>query len=280
MYGPGPSGLEGQRIYKSGDLGRQENEPYCGKNPNNDEHILCAFNWYGFSDRPLELGDAWIAVSEKIGNKWYRHPLPGTNLNNPLFREFAADPIVAVFPGGAMVFALVGDRGGNSAMVVWRAMELNRESGVRYVFEAGARVLEELGGVHFIDKPAAKLIPAANGGFTSVTMTLEEKDPVTGENLVVTRDWPNFRGVVSFADFGGGGQNIRTWSVYSDDFFASTSNKSQISNTSGLDQGLFVENKGNELLYVWRRFDSGEGRASIMGAHSRNGGRKIGKARC
>jgi hypothetical protein len=272
--------LNGQLIYEPGQLGRQENEPSCGVNPLNELHILCAYNWYGFSDLPNEHGDAWIAISETTdgGRHWIRRPLTGTKLNYPVGKEFAADPTVLVFPGGAMVTSIAGNRSGNSVMLVQRMIELNRESGFRYVSEAGQIVVDSLEGSHFIDKPDSQIIPAPNGGFGQVTMTLEEKDPQTGQNLVVTRQWPNFRLVVTFADFNASGQNIRTWSKESDNFGLSFSNKTQISNTSGLDQGLSVENKGNDLLYVWRRFDSGEGHSSIVAALSNDSGSRIGKA--
>jgi hypothetical protein len=272
----------GNLIYNNGQLARQENEPSCGINPLNPLNKLCAFNWYGFSDRP-EHGDAWIGFSESIdGRTFKRRPLVGTNNNNPIFKEFAADPTMLVFPGGAMVTFLAGDRVGNSAMVVQRMMEVNREYGFRHVSEERLITIESLGGVHFIDKPDTQIIIDPDGGFSDVTMTLEEpvdddNDPATPPVTEVTRQWPNFRIVASFADFGGSGENIRTWSTYPDDFGETWSNKRQISNTSGLDQGLSIENKGDDLLYVFRRFDSGEDRASIMGGLSRDRGNRIGK---
>ena len=212
------------RIYNNGQLARQENEPSCGINPLNKLNILCSFNWYGFADR-REQGDAWIGFSESLdGRTFTRRPLTGYNAHkNPIGKEFAADPTMLVFPGGAMVTFIAGDRSGNSVMVD------------------------------------------------------HDNDPSTPPQLEITRDWPNFRVVVSFADFGGSGENIRTWSTYSDDFGVTWSNKRQISNTSGLDQGLSIEDKGDDLLYVFRRFDSGENRASIMGALSGDRGERIGK---
>jgi hypothetical protein len=271
------------RIYNNGQLARQENEPSCGINPLNKLNILCSFNWYGFADR-REQGDAWIGFSESLdGRTFTRRPLTGYNAHkNPIGKEFAADPTMLVFPGGAMVTFIAGDRSGNSVMVVQRMMEVNREYGFRHVSEERLITIESLGGVHFIDKPDAQIMIKPNGGFSKVTMTLEEpvdhdNDPSTPPQLEITRDWPNFRVVVSFADFGGSGENIRTWSTYSDDFGVTWSNKRQISNTSGLDQGLSIEDKGDDLLYVFRRFDSGENRASIMGALSGDRGERIGK---
>ena len=273
----------GDLIYNNGQLARQENEPSCGINPLNPLNRMCAFNWYGFSDRP-EHGDAWIGFSESMdGRTFKRRPLTGYNKHkNPIGKEFAADPTMLVFPGGAMVTFIAGDRAGNSVMVVQRMMEVNREYGFRHVSEERLITIESLGGVHFIDKPDAQISIDPSGGFSDVTMTLEEpvdddNDPSTPPVTEVVRQWPNFRIVVSFADFGGSGENIRTWSTYSDDFGVTWSNKRQISNTSGLDQGLSIENKGNDLLYVFRRFDSGENRASIMGALSRDRGERIGK---
>jgi hypothetical protein len=271
------------RIYNNGQIGRQENEVSCGVNPLNDLNILCAYNWYGFADRP-EQGDAWIGFSEAIdGHTFVRRPLPGYKAHiNPLNKEFAADPTMMVFPGGAIVTYIAGDRNGNSVLVAQRMMEVNREFGFRHISENRALIIESLGGVHFIDKPDAQIIIDPAGGTTPVTMSLEEpidcdNNPDTPPVFECTRDWPKFRIVASFADFGGSGENIRTWSTYSDDFGVTWSNKRQISNTSGLDQGLSIEDKGDDLLYVFRRFDSGENRASIMGALSTDRGERIGK---
>ena len=270
-------------IYNNGQLARQENEPSCGINPLNPLNKLCVFNWYGFSDRP-EHGDAWIGFSESIdGRTFKRRPLTGYNAHkNPIGKGFGFDPTMLVFPGGAMATFLVGDRNGNSAMVVQRMMEVNREYGFRHISEERLITIESLGGVHFIDKPDSQILIEPTGGTSPVTMILEEpvdhdNDPVTDPQTEVTREWPNFRIVVSFADFGGSGENVRTWSKYSDDFGITWSNKRQISNTSGIDQGLTIEDKGNDLLYVFRRFDSGEGRASIMGALSKDRAKRIGK---
>ncbi|HSD69510.1 MAG TPA: HYR domain-containing protein, partial [Woeseiaceae bacterium] len=265
--------------YDNGQLGRQENEPSCAIDPLNELHIACAFNWYGFSDQPEKQGETWIAFSETTdGRHFIRRPLTGTKLNFPLHREFAADPTVLVAPGWAAVTSIVGDRNGNSVMVIQRMLELNREDGFRYVSEAGQVVVSVVSGSRFIDKPDSYVLIDPNGGTRSVTMTLEETDE-NGDPLVVTREIPNFRIVVTYADFNASDQNIRTWSTFSDDFGAagSWSNPRQISNTSGLDQGLSLASKGNDVLYTFRRFDSGEGSSAIMGALSRDRSSRIGK---
>ncbi|HEX9853556.1 MAG TPA: hypothetical protein VGA68_11100, partial [Woeseiaceae bacterium] len=265
--------------YDNGQLGRQENEPSCAIDPLNELHIACAFNWYGYSDQPEKQGETWIAFSETTdGRHFMRRPLTGTKLNYPLGKEFAADPTVLVAPGWAAVTSIVGDRNGNSVMVIQRMLELNRESGFRYVSEAGQIEVSVVSGSRFIDKPDSYVIIDPNGGTTSVTMTLEETDE-NGDPLVVTREIPNFRIVVTYADFNASNQNIRTWSTYSDAFGAagSWSPPRQISNTSGLDQGLSLASKGNDLLYTFRRFDSGEGSSAIIGALSRDRANRIGK---
>ena len=265
--------------YENGQLGRQENEPSCAVDPLNELHIACAFNWYGYSDLPDLQGETWIAFSETTdGRHFIRRPLTGTKQNFSLGKEFAADPTVLSGPGWAAVTSIVGDRNGNSLMVIQRMLELNRETGFRYVSEAGQIVISSIQGSHFIDKPDAHVVIDPNGGTRSVTMTLEETDE-NGDPLVVTREIPNFRIIVSYADFNSSNQNIRTWSTYSDDFGSpgSWSNPRQISNSSGLDQGLSIANKGDDVLYAMRRFDSGEGSDAIVGALSKDRGDRIGK---
>jgi hypothetical protein len=264
--------------YDLGQPARQENEVSCAANPLNESNIVCAYNWYGYADLPDKQGDAWIAFSETTdGRRFIRRPLTGTKQNYSLGKEFAADPTMLVWPGGAAVTSIVGDRNGNSVMVIQRMMELNRESGFRHVSEAGQIEVASILGSNFIDKPDAKVLIKPGGGTRTVTMTLEEKDE-NGNNLVVTRDWPEMTICVAFAVFNGSTQNVRTYSTCSDDFGAagSWSNPRQISQTSGLDQGLSITNIGDTILYTARRFDSGEGDA-VIGAISNDRGYRIGK---
>lgn len=264
--------------YDLGQPARQENEPSCAVNPLNSSNILCAYNWYGYADLPAKQGDAWIGFSETTdGRQFIRRPLTGTKLNYPLGKGFAADPTMLVWPGGAAVTSIVGDRNGNTEMVIQRMVELNRESGFRHVSEAGQIVIASIQGSNFIDKPDAEVFIKPGGGTRTVTMTLEEKDK-NGKNLVVTRQWPEMTICVAFAVFNGSTQNVRTYSTCSDDFGAagSWSNPRQISQTSGLDQGLSMANIGDTILYTARRFDSGDGDA-IIGAISKDRGYRIGK---
>jgi hypothetical protein len=111
--------------YQPGRPARQENEPSCAIDPLNDLNVMCAYNWYGFADPKdpadpdFKHGDAWIAYSEcKDSRNCIRRPLTGTAFNYPLGEGFAADPTMLVWPGGAAVTSIVGDRGGNSRMVI------------------------------------------------------------------------------------------------------------------------------------------------------------------
>ena len=264
---------KGAEGYDVGQLGRQENEPSCAVNPLNELNVLCAYNWYGFADLPDKQGDSWIGFSEtRNGITFIRRALTGTRQNSWNGQDFAADPTMLVWPGGAAVTNISGIRGGNSVMQIQRMMELNTETGFRHISEAGQIEIAAISGSNFIDKPDTRIIMDPNGGTTSVTMTLE-----TGET--VTREWPNFRIIVTFAVFNGSQQNIRTYSTWSDGFGApgTWSNPRQITQTSGLDQGLSVANKGDQVLYVVRRFQEGNETDSIMGAISKNRGNRIGK---
>ncbi len=259
--------------YDVGQPGKQENEPSCAINPLNVLNVMCAYNWYGFADLPNKQGDTWIGFSEtRDGRVFLRRALTGTRENNWSGQDFAADPTMMAWPGGAAVTSIAGIRGGNSVMLIQRMMELNTETGFRHLSEAGQIEVASISGVNFIDKPDARVVIDPQGGTQSVTMTLE-----TGET--VTREWPKFRIIVTYAVFNGSNQNIRTFSTYSDDFGAagSWSNPQQITNSSGLDQGLSVANKGNEVLYTVRRFQAGTETDSVMGALSKNRGQKIGK---
>jgi hypothetical protein len=263
----------GAEDYEPGQPGKQENEPSCAVNPLNVLNVMCAYNWYGFADLPDKQGDTWIGFSEtRDGRVFIRRPLTGTKENFPTGQDFAADPTMLAWPGGAAVTSIAGIRDGNSVMLIQRMMEVNSETGFRHISEAGQIEIASISGVNFIDKPDARVIIDPNGGTQTVTMTLE-----TGE--VVEREWPNLRIVVTFAVFNGSNQNIRTYSTYSDDFGAagSWSNPQQITNSSGLDQGLSVTHIDNEVLYTVRRFEAGTERDSIMGAISNNRGQKIGK---
>ena len=234
---------------------------------------MCAYNWYGFADLPDKQGDTWIGFSEtRDGRVFIRRPLTGTRANSWSGQDFAADPTMLAWPGGAAVTNIAGVRGGNSVMQIQRMMEVNSETGFRHISEAGQIEIAAISGVNFIDKPDARVIIDPQGGTQSVTMTLE-----TGET--VTREWPKFRIVVTYAVFNGSNQNIRTYSTYSDDFGAagSWSNPQQITNSSGLDQGLSVANIGNEILYTVRRFSEGTETDAVVGAISKNRGQKIGK---
>lgn len=263
-------GAEG---YEPGQPGKQENEPSCAVNPLNELNVMCAYNWYGFADVPLKQGDTWIGFSEtRDGRVFIRRPLTGTRDNSWTGKDFAADATMLAWPGGAAVTSIAGIRGGNSVMLIQRMMEVNSETGFRHLSEAGQIEIASISGVNFIDKPDARVIIDPNGGTQLVTMTLE-----TGE--IVDREWPNLRIIVTYAVFNGSNQNIRTYSTYSDEFGAagSWSNPQQITNSSGLDQGLSVAHIENEILYTVRRFQAGTENDAIMGAVSNNRGQKIGK---
>lgn len=268
------------------ELYRQENEVSCGINPNNELIMLCAFNWYGYSDLPNKLGDAWIAMSTtRDGENFMHEPLTGTIGKEYLGFGFAADPTVMTFPGGAIITSIVGDRNGNSMMVAQRLVEMNRETGAPYAQEFRQQEVSFIQGVNFIDKPDAKIIIKPGGGFRDVTITTNEidDDPESatyGQLKQETRQWPEFTVCVAYAVFGGSNQNIRTYATCSDDFGlqGTWSNPRQISQsvTGGLDQGLTIASIDDTVLYVARRFDSGDGDA-IIGALAKDRGYRPGK---
>ena len=248
-------------------LYRQENEVSCGTNPNNELIILCAYNWYGYADLPNKLGDAWIAMSyTRDGENFTHKPLTGTLGKEYLGFGAAADPTTMVFPGGAIISNIVIDRDGNSKMVAQRLVEVNRETGSPYALEKRQQEISFIQGVNFIDKPSGAIIVRPGGGFREVTITTDETDE-NGEFIQVIRMWPEFTVCVSYAVFGGSNQNVRTYASCSDDFGAegTWSNPRQISqnNTGGVDQGLAMAAIDDKVLYVARRFDSGDGDAII-----------------
>jgi len=267
-------------------LYRQENEVSCRPNPNNELIIICAYNWYGYSDLPNKLGDAWIGMSwTRDAENFTHHPITGTKGNEYLGADFAADPTVLTFPGGAFLTNIIGDRDGNSKMVVQRLVEMNRETGSPYALEYRQQEISSIQGVNFIDKPDAKIIIQPGGGFREVTITTNEidDDPDSdsfGQFRQEIRRWPEFTVCVAYAVFGGSNQNIRTYATCSDDFGAegTWSNPRQISQSvsGGLDQGLTIAALGDTVLYVARRFDSGDGDA-LIGSIAKNRGYRPGK---
>jgi hypothetical protein len=268
------------------ELYRQENEVSCGVNPNNELIMLCAFNWYGYADLPKKLGDAWIAMSTtRDGENFTHEPLTGTIGKEYLGFGFAADPTVMTFPGGAIITSIIGDRNGNSKMVAQRLVEMNRETGSPYAQEFRQQEVSFIQGVNFIDKPDAKIIIKPGGGFREVIITTNEIDDdpdseTYGQLRQETRQWPEFTVCVAYAVFGGSNQNIRTFATCSDDFGleGTWSNPRQISQsvTGGLDQGLTIASIDETVLYVARRFDSGDGDA-IIGALAKDRGFRPGK---
>jgi hypothetical protein len=235
---------------RCGQPGRQQNEPSCKSNPLNELNQMCAFNDYSLSDLPDEQGDTVIGFSEtRDGRTFIRRLLTGTKKNFWNGQGFMADPTMLVSEGFAAVTSISGIRGGNSVMQIQRMMELNTETGFRHFSEAGQIDIARISGSNFIDKPDARLIPHPDGGKEELTMTLED-------GRTVTRELSRVRIVVTFAVFNGSSQNIRTYVTYNDCFGAAGcwSNPTQISQTSGLDQGLSVANIGSKFLYVMRRF--------------------------
>ena len=263
---------------------RQENEVSCGYNPDNELIKICAYNWYGYADRIQH--DAWIAMSTtRDGENWTHQPITGHVGNDYLGFDAAADPTVLTFPGGAFITSIVLDRDGNSKMVAQRLVEMNRETGSPYALEDVQQTIADFNGVNFIDKPDAELIVLAGGSKKEVTITLDEIDddpesPGFGQKKQVTRLWPEFTLCIAYAVFGGSKENVRTYATCSDEFGATGtfSNPRQITQSvdGGLDQGLTIAAIGDKVLYVTRRFDSGDGDA-IIGAIANDRGYRPGK---
>jgi hypothetical protein len=253
---------------------RQENEVSCGINPDNELIKLCAMNGYGYADVPDKLGDAWIWMSTtRNGYDWTNQPITGTIGDEYLGAGFAADPTVVVFPRGAIITSIAGDRDGNTKMYAQRLVEMPRETGIPYALEKRQQVITNFSGVNFIDKPHTEIIIKPDGAFRDVTVTTNEKDAF-GEFRQELRQWPEFTICVSYAVFGGSKENVRTFATCSDDFGVegSWSNPRQITqnNTGGLDQGMSSAAIGDEMLYVTRRFNTGDGDA-IIGALAKGG---------
>ncbi len=247
--------------FDCGQIGRQQNEPSCKVNPLNELNKLCAYNDYSLSDLADKQGDTVIGYSESRDGQFIRRLLTGTRQNNWNGQGFMADPTMLVSEGFAAVTSISGIRGGNSVMQIQRMIELNTETGFRFYSEAGQLEIAKISGSNFIDKPDARLIDHPNGGTEQVTMTLED-------GRTVTRELKRVRIVVTFAVFNGSQQNIRTYTTYNDCFGAAGcwSNPRQISQTSGLDQGLSVANIGSKFLYVMRRFADGTEPDTIVGS--------------
>ena len=209
-------------------------------------------------------GRSYDDSDRTTAGKFIRRLLTGTKKNFWNGQGFMADPTMLVSEGFAAVTSISGIRGGNSIMQIQRMMELNTETGFRHFSEAGQIEIATISGSNFIDKPDARLIPHPDGGREEVTMTLED-------GRTVTRELPRVRIVVTFAVFNGSAQNIRTFVTYNDCFGAAGcwSNPKQISQTSGLDQGLSVANIGSKFLYVIRRFADGWSRKPEQGLPDR-----------
>jgi hypothetical protein len=247
--------------FDCGQVGRQQNEPSCKVNPLNELNKLCAYNDYSLSDLADKQGDTVIGYSESRDGQFIRRLLTGTRQNNWNGQDFMADPTMLVSEGFAAVTSISGLRGGNSVMQIQRMIELNTETGFRFYSEAGQIEIAKISGSNFIDKPDARLIKHPDGGTEQVTMALED-------GRTVTRELNRVRIVVTFAVFNGSQQNIRTYTTYNDCFGAAGcwSNPRQISQTSGLDQGLSVANIGSKFLYVMRRFAEGTEADTIVGS--------------
>lgn len=256
------------------DPNRQENEVSCGTNPDNELIKVCAMNGYGYADVPGRLGDAWIWMSTtRNGYNWTNQPITGTIGDEYLGADFAADPTVIVIPRGAFIFSIAGSRDGNTKMYLQRLVEMPRETGIPYALEKRQQVITNFSGINFIDKPHAEIIIKPGGALREVAITTNEMDD-DGEPRVERRFWPEFTICVSYAVFGGSNQNIRTFATCSDDFGAegTWSNPRQITQnkTGGLDQGMSSAAKNGTMLYVTRRFDSGDGDA-IIGSLAKGG---------
>lgn len=253
--------------FDCGQVGRQQNEPSCKVNPLNELNRLCAYNDYSLSDLPGKQGDTVIGYSESRDGRFIRRPLTGTRQNHWNGQDFMADPTMLVSEGFAAVTSISGIRGGNSVMQIQRMIELNTETGFRFYSEAGQVEIAKISGSNFIDKPDSRLIDHPSGGTEEVTMTLED-------GRTITRELKRVRIVVTFAVFNGSSQNIRTYVTYNDCFGAAEcwSNPKQISQTSGLDQGLSVANVGNTFLYVMRRFAEGTEADTIVGSVDKRAG--------
>ena len=259
--------------YDVGQLGRQETEPSCKSNPLNELNIMCAYISYAYADLPEKQGDSVIGFSEtRDGHKFIRRIVTGTRQHFWNGQDFMADPTMLASEGFAAITSIAGVRGGNSIMQIQRMMEVNTETGFKHAFEAGQIEIAAISGSNFIDKPDARIIPHPTGGTAPVTMTLEDGSEIT-------RELKRIRILVTFAVFNNSNQNIRTYSIYSDEWGApgTWSNQRQITQTTGLDQGLSVANIDDRIAYVVRRFEIGSEPASILGAVSRNGGERIGK---
>ena len=123
--------------FDCGQVGRQQNEPSCKVNPLNELNKLCAYNEYSLSDLPDKQGDTVIGYSESRDGQFIRRLLTGTRPNNWNGQGFMADPTMLVSEGCAAVTSISGIRGGNSGMQIQRMFELNRETGFRFVWDAG-----------------------------------------------------------------------------------------------------------------------------------------------
>ena len=260
------------------DPNRQENEVSCGIDPDNELVKLCAANWYGYSDMPTKQGDAWIAgLQTSNGSDWVHRPLPGYkgDPNGTVNAGFAADPTVVVFPRGAIVTYIAGDRDGNTKMYAQRLVKMPRETGTPYAQEIQPQVVTDFNGINFIDKPHTEIIIPSGGGFREEVITTNEIDPDTGEYREETRLWPEFKICVSYAVFGGSNQNVRTFATCSDQggLSGTWSNPRQITQNrvGGVDQGMSSAAIGDDMLYVTRRF--GQGEDAIIGALAAGGER-------
>ena len=213
----------------------QDNEPHCDRNPLLPSNIICMANGYAGADDII--GDAWPRIFETQDNArtWLSRFATGSNADpaTSMGLGFGADPIMVCWPGGCGGFFIASNRaegGGTGGGVYMQLMpEFNIETGFRHLSEAGPRSVDLATGGTFLDKiDATYLIDTNSPGTIPVTMTVEKGNGVTE---TITRQWPKGRFIVVYAAINASEQNIRIYSIYSDDYGQSWSNPTQVANT-------------------------------------------------
>jgi hypothetical protein len=281
----------------------QDNETTCAVNPLLARNILCAWNSSAGSDDLI--GDTWVRWSESTdgGYSFVNQFVNGSRIDpaTSVGQDFAADPIMLCWPGGcgaiiiASTRAALGGAGGGIYFQV--APDLNRDAGFRHALSTTLDPVFLSGPTQFADKPyAIYLLDEENPGTVEVSYTVEKAG---GGTETVTRNWPKARIVVAFALGDPEADSIKLLSTYSDDYGASWSTPIELSNRgywidsvrvpnkckknpgndeckellpTGLNQGANISAIGNDLLYVFRVFESADQPSAIRGVYSADRG--------
>ena len=270
---------------------KQQNEPWCGRKPDNPLHVICFFNDYRLAEDPIRGGDAWqgVAMSRDGGITWLSRLAPGFKGYRPdeglsLNLAFAGDPTGAAVPGMVLFNFIAKNRSidNDGGIYLQRWWETQRESGFPWEPDPVTIEIERGTPGQFIDKPTFWFLPGdPDDSEVSVGGLLED-------GTLIQRSLPAGTALSAYTIFTGNENNNGTKLVVrtSPDYGETWSQAFFVAESVEVNQGasLIGDPVSDALVIVWRRFSdpldpNAEAVDAIMYSLSTDGGRKWSKAK-